>query len=133
MSTPARLLRDRYKNESTATATPGKLITMMYDRLMVDMEYGLAAIERGDREEANTQLQHAQLIVIELLSSLDQEAWSGGPALASIYVFLSNELMQANLKQDAGKVQSSIELVRPLQDAWRQAVVLAAGGVGGAE
>lgn len=127
MSTPARVMRDRYKNDNVGTANPARLITMMYDRLVVDMEYGKAAIERGDREESNTQIQHAQAIVMELLGALDQDAWSGGPALGSIYVFLTNELLTANLHQDAAKVQACIDLVVPLQDAWRQAVSLAAG------
>src|SRR5262249_43021243 len=128
MSTPARVMRDRYKTENLQTANPAKLITMLYDRLVVDMEYGKAAIERADREEANTQIQHGQAILMELLGALDQEAWSGGPALASIYVFLTNELLMANVNQDAAKVQSCIDLVTPLQDAWRQAVALAASG-----
>jgi flagellar protein FliS len=126
MSTPARLMRDRYKTDNLQTANPAKLIMMMYDRLVVDMEFGKAAVERGDREECNTQLQHAQAILMELLSSLDQDAWSGGPALASIYVFLTNELLLANLHQDVAKVQTCIDLVTPLQDAWRQAATLAA-------
>src|SRR3954454_166240 len=126
MSTPARLMRDRYKTDNVGTANPAKLITMMYDRMVVDMEYGKAAIERGDREECNTQIQHAQAILMELLGALDQDAWSGGPALASIYVFLTNELLTANLRQDVAKVRSCLDLLTPLQDAWQQAVALAA-------
>ena len=128
MSTPARILRDRYKSDTVDTASPGKLITMMYDRLLVDIEYGHAAILRKDREEANTQLQHAQAVLMELLGALDQDAWSGGPALASIYVFVHNELFQANVDQDAAKAESCRQLLLPLQDAWQQAVVLAASG-----
>lgn len=128
MSTPARIIRDRYKDDNLGTASPGKLITMMYDRVMVDLDYGKAAIERGDREEANRQIQHAQAILMELWGALDQDAWSGGPALASIYIFVTNELLTANVTQDAAKVQSCIDLLLPLQDAWRQAVILAAGG-----
>ncbi|MBW8827205.1 MAG: flagellar export chaperone FliS [Acidobacteria bacterium] len=126
MSTPARLMRDRYKTDNVGTANPAKLITMMYDRMVVDLEYGIAAIERGDREECNHQIQHAQAILMELLGALDQEAWSGGPALAGIYVFLTNELLTANLHQDVAKVRSCLDLLTPLQDAWQQAVALAA-------
>lgn len=128
MSTPSRILRDRYKNDTLDTAGPAKLITMMYDRLVVDMEYGHAAILRGDREEANTQLKHAQDIILELFNALDQGAWSGGPALASIYVYVRTELVTANVTQDADKVEACRQLMLPLQDAWRQAVILAAGG-----
>ncbi len=65
---------------------------MLYDRLVLDLARGRQAQLDGDREAANEQLGHAQDIVAELLSSLDVDAWEGGPGLASLYRWLLREL-----------------------------------------
>ena len=113
--------RARYVADAVTTASPARLLVMLYDRLVLDCEQGEQAMRAGNRHEANQRLQHAQDIVIELLSSLDTEAWSGGPALASLYNFVSTELVQANIAADPGKVAACRALIEPLRDAWRQA------------
>lgn len=114
-------LRARYMGDSVQTANPARLLVMLYDRLALDLERGEEAIRNGDREEASNQLQHAQDIIIELRSSLDVEAWDGGPALASLYGWLLTELISANVKQNAAKVRGCADVVNPLRAAWREA------------
>jgi flagellar secretion chaperone FliS len=119
-----QLLRDRYVGDSVATASPARLVTMLYDRLMRDMGGAEAAIVAGDYQSASNQLTHAQEIVIELRSALEVDKWSGGPALASLYAFLLTELIAANVHKDAKKVASCRTIVEPLQDAWHQAAAM---------
>ena len=122
-------LRARYMGASVATASPQQLLVMLYDRLALDLERGQAALMSGDRAAASEQLQHAQEIVIELRASLRVDVWDGGPRLASLYAWLLNELIQANVKGDVRRVGDCRRIVEPLRDAWRQAAVsLAASG-----
>lgn len=114
-------LLNQFRAASVATASPAKLLTMLYDRLVLDLDRGQAAIEGGQRAEANTHLGHAQDIVHELRASLDVAAWDGGPGLMSIYNFLFAELVTANLTQNAAKVAACRDLVVPLRDAWHEA------------
>ena len=121
------MIRNRYVGDSVGTATPGRLVTMLYDRLVRDLVAGETALAARDLEGANNALIHAQEIVWELAAGLDPTKWSGGPALASLYQFMLAELLDANVKKDAAKVASVRSLVEPLQDAWHQAAELAAG------
>jgi flagellar secretion chaperone FliS len=114
-------LRSRYLGDSVATASPQRILVMLYDRLALDLERAQAALRAGDRQEANAQLQHAQDIVLELRSSLRIDAWEGGPRLAALYTWLIGELVQANVKADRNRVSSCLQVVEPLRDAWRQA------------
>jgi flagellar protein FliS len=114
-------LRDRYLQDSINTASPGKLLAMLYDRLILDLHQGEDAIRNGDREIANEKLNHAQEIVIELRCSLDVDAWDGAPGLANLYGFILTELIGANIKRDPDRVAGCRKLLEPLRDAWREA------------
>ena len=122
----ASMIRNRYVGDSVSTASPGRLVTMLYDRLVRDLVAAEAALAAADLEGANNNLIHAQEIVWELAAGLDPTKWSGGPALAALYQFMLAELLEANVKKDAAKVISVRGLVEPLADAWHQAAELAA-------
>jgi flagellar secretion chaperone FliS len=121
-------LRDRYLQDSISTASPGKLLLMLYDRLVLDLGKAEEALRADDRDKAYDLLNHAQEIVLELRVSLDVEAWSGGPGLASLYGFLLTELIGANIARDADRVAGCRTLVEPLRDAWREAAASAVAG-----
>jgi flagellar secretion chaperone FliS len=117
----AASLRARYMGDAVTTASPQRLLVMLYDRLALDLERAHVALAEGDRQEAAAQLQHAQEIVLELRSSLDVDAWEGGPRLAALYNWLISELVQANVKLDTNRIAACRQVVEPLRDAWRQA------------
>jgi flagellar protein FliS len=117
----AASLRARYMGDTVTTASPQRLLVMLYDRLALDLERAQTALAAGERTEADEQLQHAQEIVLELLSSLNVDVWEGGPRLAALYNWLITEMITANVKGDANRVSSCRQVVEPLRDAWRQA------------
>jgi flagellar protein FliS len=117
----AASLRARYVGDAVTTASPQRLLVMLYDRLALDLERALTALGDGDRQAAGVQLQHAQDIVLELQASLRVDAWEGGPRLAALYTWLLTELVQANVRGDRNRVASCLQVVEPLRDAWRQA------------
>ena len=117
-------LRDRYLQDSISTASPAKLLLMLYDRLVLDLIKGEDALRGGAREEAHERLTHAQEIVLELRTSLDVDAWSGAPALANLYGWMLTELIGANTAAAA----ACRALVEPLRDAWREAAAAAVAG-----
>ncbi len=126
MTTASALARSRYASESVTTASPARLLIMLYDRLVRDLVAAEQAIARRDLEAVNTQLVHAQAILLELNASLDVSCWDGGPGLSQLYVFCWSELVAANRHKDTRKVQTVRELLEPLRDAWQQAALTAA-------
>lgn len=121
----AQHLRRRFEQDAIATASPARLVTMLYDRLVRDLHMAEAALAESNVAEASAQLMHAQDIVTELRSSLDVTAWAGARDLSRIYGFLLTELISANVRKDVAKVVSCRGLVEPLRDAWHQAASLA--------
>ena len=116
-------LRSRYLGDSVATASPQRILVMLYDRLVLDLERAEIALDTGDRVEAAAQIQHAQDIVFELRESLRVHARDGGPRLAALYSWMIPELVQAGVKRDRTRVSACRQIAEPLRDAWRQAAV----------
>jgi len=119
----AAAARARFLADAVATASPAKLLTMLYDRLVLDLSRAERAQAAGDRATANTQLIHAQDVVSELQRSLEASGgtWAGAPGLLGLYTFLSSELVEANISGDAARTASCRGLVEPLRDAWHEA------------
>ncbi|MEV8507349.1 flagellar export chaperone FliS [Actinoplanes sp. NPDC051475] len=130
MSTPSPAMRERYLADATATASPAKLLLMLFDRLILDLTRGEEALNAGDRPEANTHLKHAQDIVMELHVTLNVDAWEGAKNLVALYTFAQTELVTANVQGDAAKVTAVRALMEPLRDTWREAAMTVAAAEG---
>lgn len=112
--------QQRYRDDAVLSATPERLLTMLYDRLVLDIERAEHAQRAADWTEANAQLLHAQSIVSELTSSLT-DAWEGSADLRALYAFLARSLIEANVGRDADRTAACRELVVPLREAWHAA------------
>ena len=128
MSTMHSDARSAYQSNSVATASPARLLVMLFDRLVLDVERGVRAQMASDWQEANNQLQHAQAIVTHLQSTLDPEGWTGGPELMALYGYVQRRLIQANVRRDQRAGRECVALTRHLRDTWTRAAELAARG-----
>jgi len=119
-------VRSAYMNAAVTTANPQRLLVMLYDRLLLDVQRGLAAQRAQDFAAAHPHLIHAQDILVELRSTLRVEAWEGGPALAALYDWLQVQLVRANVQRDAGITAECLPVVESLVQTWHEAAGLAA-------
>lgn len=117
-----------FLRESVLSATPAQLVTMLYDRLLLDLARAEAAQASGDWSTASVNLLHAQDIVAELSSSLDVDAWAGGPHLLAIYTYLTTQLIAANVHRDIERTRECASLLGPLRWAWLAAAQSLSGG-----
>lgn len=115
--------RSRYTADAVATASPARLLVMLYDRLVLDLVNAEQAARAQDVARMGSELLHAQDIVLELRTSLDITLWDGARGLSDLYTFLYGELVTANVKRDADRIATCRGLVEPLRDAWRQAAL----------
>jgi len=112
---------DVYQRTQVDTASPAKLVVMLYDGAIRFLKQGQAAMQQGDREKQNHYLVRAQRIITELASSLAMEA--GGEIaqnLMALYQFMHEQLVMANLQDDVQKVQKVCEMLQNLREAWAQ-------------
>jgi flagellar protein FliS len=94
---------------------------MLYDGALRFMDEAKRALESGDLELQNTKLQKAQKIVTELMGSLDFSA--GGEIaqnLLALYTFVLNELVEANIYDDAARIDNAVKTMSELREGWVQ-------------
>jgi flagellar secretion chaperone FliS len=122
--------RNAYAGQGMTTASPARLLVMLYDRLLLDLRRADAAQTEENWNEALAQLFHAQTIVLELSSSLRPELWSAGEGLLSIYGYVSRLIARATTGHDREATRKAIEVVEPLLESWREAATMLATGEG---
>ncbi|WP_168582435.1 flagellar export chaperone FliS [Gephyromycinifex aptenodytis] len=127
MTTQAQL-RNRYARESVNTASPAKLVTMLYDRLIRDLSDAEQGLGSRDIQAAHNALTHAQNILWELHSTLDTSVWKEGEQLKRLYEWCVDELVAANVEKVASHVVDVRDVLMPISDAWHQ--VVASGETG---
>ena len=119
--------RSRYVAAAVQTASPARLLTMLVDRLVLDVERGAQALAEDRRVDATGHLAHAQDIVAELMSSLDVQEWDGAEQLMSIYTWLLRELLAVSTGGDPLRLDGCRQIVAELARTWHDAADVAAG------
>ncbi len=115
--------RSLYNRDSVLNASPARLLVMLYDRLLLDLQRAETAQLGEDWAAASAQLMHAQEIVTELMSSLKPEAWDGGPGLMAVYTYTLSAMVRANTGRAVDKTRECVRLLEPLRLAWHEAAL----------
>lgn len=115
--------RAAYMEASVTTADPARLLVMLCNRMVLDVQRGLAAQEAGDRQMAHDQLIHAQAIVSELRNSLKTDGFDGGEQLGALYDHLFQQLVAANINQDREVTRHCLTVAEGIAETWRQAAL----------
>lgn len=122
-----------YKQATVETATPERLLLMLFDGGIRFLNQGKQAIEKKDYPSAHKWLAKVQDILSELMVTLDME--KGGDIarnLYELYDFYRNEVVQANIKKNAQLLQPVLEFFRFYRDMWAEAARLVRIGVNNA-
>jgi flagellar protein FliS len=120
-----------YANDAVLSASPARLVTLLYDRLLLDLRRADAAFDANDADGIRTQLQHADRIIAELASSLRLDVWDGAERLLALYVYVSEIIGEAIVGGARRRVTEAINLLEPLRQTWHEAAAAlpADGGV----
>ena len=108
-------------SDGASTMSQPRLLVMLFDRLVLDVQQAGDALRSKNLELANDKLCHAQAILLELHAALDQKAWGGADRLGQVYLWINNELMRANVSKEAKPVDDCLRMLRELQGAWQGA------------
>lgn len=118
-----------YKETGIKTASQGKLIIMLYEGAVRQLNSALSWIdENGKIEAASIEKFHnnivkTQEIITELMVSLNME--QGGDIaqnLMALYRYFNRELMDIIITHDRSKVSSIVNLLSELHGSWSIAV-----------
>ena len=110
-----------YKESAVMTATPERLVVMLYDGAHRFLFQAAHAMRSGDIAQMNNRMQRAEAIIAELRGTLNHE--QGGEIagrLEAIYDFCQRHLLEARLKRDPQRIEQVMKLLAELRDAWDQ-------------
>ena len=117
--------RNQYLADSVLSAPPARLLTMLYDRLLLDLGRAETAQQSAHWAVASENLLHGQAIIAELVSSLKTDSWDGADGLLGLYNYAFTALVNANIQRDPALTREAIELLEPLRQAWHEAAASA--------
>ncbi len=121
-----------YQREAILSASPARLLVMLYDRLLVDLFRAESAQSAEEWETARKNLLHAQDILAELAGSLDMDVWDGAESMLAIYNYAATALTNANIHRNIDLTRECIALLEPLRQSWHEAATQPAASAAGA-
>jgi len=112
---------DTYKKATVETVAPGKLLIMLYDGALKNINNAKKAISAKDINRAHQEIIKAEAIVLELMSSLKME-YEVSQGLFDLYEYLYNQLVQANFKKDIKLLDEVEGFLAELREVWQEAI-----------
>ena len=114
-----------YKETHIKTASQGKIIIMLYDEAIRQLDKASSLIEDNTKQfdKVNNAVLRAQDMVTELMVSLDFD--KGGEiaqGLFSLYMFFNRQMMEANMQKDAQSLKWVRGQLAELREAWDQII-----------
>jgi flagellar protein FliS len=116
-----------YQANAVSTASPGQLVTILYDAALAAVARAHASLTTDDGVEriqrSHTDLTKAQDIILELQLSLDHD--QGGQiagSLSMLYDFCLDRLVTANTRKDPDLLPAVSEVLGELRSGWVSAV-----------
>ena len=113
----------RYRQSQIDTASPGKLILMLYEGAIRFLNEAKEHLAEKDVEKASNRLLRAQDIVSELMMSLNmKEGGQIASNLYRLYDYVKWKLVESNVSKEAGPIDEAIRILASLKEAWEEAV-----------
>lgn len=109
-----------YREMEVTTATPGKLIVMMYDGAITSLNRTKDSIVLGDQEAKGVFLDKAMAIIGGLMDSVNPDAGEIAVSLQSLYIYFVKRLMEANIGNEIATVDEILGYLKKLREAWQQ-------------
>ena len=114
----------RYRETEVLTATPGQLVVLLYDHLLLSLRRARTAMDSGDLGLQSESLEKAELFV-----TLDRERGGEVAAnLGALYSFLLGELVQVGIRSDAARLDRVAHMIGELREAFAQVASTAVVG-----
>lgn len=110
-----------YKQNSVTTASPGELTLMLYNGCLKFLGKAKVAITEKDIEEKNYNIQRAQAIIAELMSTLNMDIEISKQMLP-LYDYMNRRLVEANIQSDVAIIEEVEGLVTEFRDTWKEVI-----------
>ncbi len=112
-----------YRQTTVKTAGQGKLIVMLYDEAVRQIDTAIELLVNKTRrlDLVHNALSKCQDVVTELMAGLDFERGEEiASNLLSLYIFVNDKLREANMKKSIPPAQDARGVMAELRSAWVQ-------------
>lgn len=109
---------EQYRQTAVETASPERLIIMLYDGAVKFISQAKISMNEGNIEETNKALFKTQDIISELMIGLNMEAGEIAQNLYNLYDYFQRRLVEANTKKDAGILDEVLGHLLELRETW---------------
>jgi len=109
----------QYANNKVMTSSPAELTLMLYEGAIKFINIALGSIEEKDIQKAHTNILKAEHIIDYLRQTLDMK-YAVAQDFENIYSYLSDRLIEANLKKDPDILQEVNTHLHSVRDTWKE-------------
>lgn len=109
----------QYNNNKILTASPAELTLMLYEGAIKFCNIAESAIDEKDVPKAHTNIVKAQRIIDYLRQTLDMK-YPVAQDFERIYTYLSQRLLEANVKKDKDILLEVNEHLHSVRDTWKE-------------
>ncbi|HPE40852.1 MAG TPA: flagellar export chaperone FliS [Bacteroidales bacterium] len=115
--------KNDYVEKTVETATPAKLVEMLYSGAIHFLSQAIKAIAEKHFDVTNDKILRVEDIIMELNVSLDME--KGGEIsknLRALYNYIYKQLLEANIKKDVYLLEECKAYLEDLKETWMEAM-----------
>ena len=118
----------QYQARNVNTATPEKLMIMMFDGALQFLQKAKAAIAEGNLKERSTNIDGARKIIRELMRTIDLENGNDvSKQLFKLYNRMAMNLIKANVQRNAALIDIVIEDISNIRWGFQKAIEIQTG------
>lgn len=109
----------QYNNNKVLTASPAELTLMLYEGAIKFCNIAESAIEQRDVQKAHINIIKVQHIIDYLRQTLDMK-YPVAQDFERIYVYLTQRLLEANVKKDIEVLKEVNTHLHSVRDTWKE-------------
>lgn len=108
-----------YQHNTVQTASPAKIILMLYEGAIKFCNIAREAIDAQDIAKANTNIQKAEKIIVQLRMDLDMK-YPVASEFDRVYDYIYRRLVEANMQKDKEILEEALEHIKTMRDTWKE-------------
>lgn len=109
----------QYNNSKILTASPAELTLMLYEGAIKFCNIAIVAVEHKDIEKAHENIRKTERIIDYFRQTLDM-SYPVAEDFERVYSYLSQRLVEANVKKDKEILEEVNRHLRSMRDTWKE-------------
>lgn len=114
---------ESYARNRILTASLAELTLMLYEGAIKFCNIAIAGIEENDVEKAHLNIMKVENIILEFRATLDPK-YEVSKDFENVYTYLTDCLVEANMKKDAELLGEVLKHLRTMRDTWKEVMQL---------